>query len=134
MVPLEGSPASARVALWALLLSVLSVALSGFATMVFLIRLPAGAFSETRRAWPKTLPRLLLRIGTNIAGWVLILLGVVLSVPGVPGQGILTILMGLLLVDFPGRLRLMRTLLSRPAVQRSIDRLRARFGRPPFIW
>ena len=61
----------------------------------------------------------------------LIALGAVLSLPGVPGQGVLTILIGLILVDFPGKHRLMRRLLTRPGVIETLNRVRAYFGRPP---
>lgn len=117
-----------------LLFSIASVGVSFLGTMVVIIRLPAGAFSETRRAWPRSIPGRILRVLMNVAGWILILIGLVLAVPGVPGQGLLTILMGLLLVDFPGRARLLRKILARPGIRRSIDRLRVRFQRPPFLW
>ena len=42
-------------------------------------------------------------IAKNIAGVLLILLGIILSLPGVPGQGILTILLGLIFLDIPGK-------------------------------
>lgn len=125
---------SRAIALWAVLFSAVSMVVSLFATMVFLIRLPPGAFAETRRTRPRSIPGLIARVLTNLAGWVLILVGVVLSIPGVPGQGLLTILLGLLLVDFPGRTRLLRRILTRPAIRRTIDRLRIRFKRPPFTW
>jgi hypothetical protein len=37
------------------------------------------------------------------------------------------------LVDFPGKRRVERALVSRPGVRRAIDGLRARFGRPPLV-
>jgi hypothetical protein len=40
-------------------------------------------------------------------------------------------LVGVLLVDFPRRRRLEQALLRRPGVLPSLNRLRARFGRPP---
>jgi hypothetical protein len=55
----------------------------------------------------------------------------VLSIPGIPGQGVLTMLVGVLLLDFPQRQRLERALLGRPGVLPALNRLRARFGRPP---
>jgi len=74
--------------------------------------------------------RVLKIIGKNVAGWLLIALGIVLSLPGVPGQGLLTVLLGLMLVDFPGKHRLEQKLLSRPAIINSINGLRGRFGKP----
>jgi hypothetical protein len=60
----------------------------------------------------------------------LIALGIVLSLPGVPGQGLLTVLLGVMLVDFPGKDRLEQKLLSRPGIINTINRLRGRFGKP----
>jgi hypothetical protein len=61
----------------------------------------------------------------------LVALGIVLSLPGVPGQGLLTVLLGLMLLDFPGRRRLEQKLLSRPSIVNAINHLRARFGKEP---
>ena len=59
--------------------------------------------------------------------------GIILSVPGVPGQGLLTMLVGLVLLDIPGKRRLELKLVSRPRVVRAINRLRKRFSRPPLL-
>jgi hypothetical protein len=72
-------------------------------------------------------------VGKNLLGAFLVLLGIVLSLPGVPGQGILTILIGVMLLDFPGKRDLERKLVSRPKVREGIDRLRQRFGKPPLV-
>jgi hypothetical protein len=61
----------------------------------------------------------------------LIVVGAVLSIPGVPGQGVLTIVVGLFLVDFPRRQKLERALARRPGVLPALNRLRVRFGRAP---
>jgi hypothetical protein len=50
----------------------------------------------------------------------------------VPGQGLLTIAVALILLDFPGRFRLERWLATRPAVWRSLNWLRKRAGHKPF--
>jgi hypothetical protein len=71
------------------------------------------------------------RIARNGAGVVLVAVGAVLSIPGVPGQGVLTILVGLFLVDFPRRQQLGRALARRPGVLPALNRLRARFHRTP---
>jgi hypothetical protein len=90
--------------------------------------LPADHFErepERRRPWT------LRRVARNAAGLLLVAVGAVLSLPGIPGQGLLTVLVGVLLVDFPRRRRLERALLGRPGVLPTLNRLRARFGRPP---
>jgi hypothetical protein len=70
-------------------------------------------------------------LGRNLAGAVLVVLGAVMAIPGVPGQGLLTMLIGLTLLSFPGKRRLERRLVQMPPVLRAINRLRARFARPP---
>lgn len=67
----------------------------------------------------------------NLLGVVLILAGVFLSLPGVPGPGFLVILIGIMFVNFPGKRWLERKLVTRPPIQRAVNRLRARFGKPP---
>jgi hypothetical protein len=73
------------------------------------------------------------RMLRNFGGLVLVAIGAVLSIPGIPGQGVLTILVGLFLVDFPQRRRLERALVKRPGVLLTLNRLRVRFGRPPLL-
>lgn len=72
-------------------------------------------------------------VAKNLLGIVLIVFGVVMSLPGVPGQGVLTILLGLMLVDFPGKRELESRIVGQPRVQSSINKLRARFDKPPLI-
>src|SRR5215212_3485232 len=100
-----------------------------------LVKLPADHFSKSRKTkfWSGKRPWLhaVKVIGKNIAGILLVALGVVLSLPGVPGQGLLTVLLGIMLLDFPGRDRLEQKLLSRPSIVNSINKLRKRFGKPP---
>jgi hypothetical protein len=57
-------------------------------------------------------------------------LGVIMSWPGVPGQGFLVILIGLTLADFPGKRRMELWLLRQPSLLRAINSLRARFHKP----
>jgi len=100
-----------------------------------LVKLPANHFSKSRKTKFWSGPRPLLHaagiVGKNIAGVLLVALGIVLSLPGVPGQGLLTVLLGVMLLDFPGRSRLEQKLLSRPSIVNAIDKLRGRFGKPP---
>ena len=100
-----------------------------------LVKLPKDHFSKSRKTkfWSGPRPALHAAkvIGKNIGGILLVALGVVLSLPGVPGQGLLTILLGVMLLDFPGRHRLEQKLLSKPSIVNSINRLRERFDKPP---
>src|SRR5215213_4073453 len=100
-----------------------------------LVKLPADHFTKGHKTkfWSGPNPALNAAkfIGKNIAGVLLVALGIVLSLPGVPGQGLLTILLGIMLLDFPGKDRLEQKLLSRPGIVNTINRLRGRFGKPP---
>jgi hypothetical protein len=48
-----------------------------------------------------------------------------------PGQGVLTILVGLLFLDFPGKFALERRLVQVKPVQAAIAWMRAKAGRSP---
>lgn len=67
----------------------------------------------------------------NVAGALIFLAGVVMLIG--PGQGVLAMIGGLLLMDFPGKHRLERTLLTRPTVMRGVNALRARAHAPPLL-
>jgi hypothetical protein len=67
----------------------------------------------------------------NLLGYILIAAGIVMLV--LPGQGTLTILIGILLVDFPGKYRLERWVVGRGPVLQSINWFRRRAGRPPLL-
>jgi hypothetical protein len=69
----------------------------------------------------------------NVLGVFLIILGLILSLPGVPGQGILTILLGLIMLDIPGKRPLEARIIQRPTVLAAVNSLRARYGKPPLI-
>jgi len=123
-------------------MTLLLVLVLGFATIPFtaaatsavLLRLPADHFVRPRRswkdAWRGSFWRKLGTAARNLAGIALLVAGGIMSIPGVPGPGLLTILMGLYLVDFPGKQRLQRRVLQTGHLRRRVDRLRARFGRP----
>ena len=100
-----------------------------------LVNIPANHFSKSRKTKFWSGPRPLLHaagvVGKNIGGLLLVAIGIVLSLPGVPGQGLLTVLLGIMLLDFPGKHRLEQKLLSRPSIVNAINRLRARFGKKP---
>ncbi|MGH7316392.1 MAG: hypothetical protein ACREJS_09055 [Candidatus Rokuibacteriota bacterium] len=102
-----------------------------------LVKLPATYFQDfhSRDVWVNRHPvlRLTARTGKNGLGVILVVVGVILSLPGVPGQGMLTVLIGLMLLDLPGKRRLERRIVGRPRILRAINRLRKRFGKPPLV-
>jgi len=100
-----------------------------------LVKIPADYFKKTHKTefWVGPNPALhaARMIGKNILGIFLVVLGIILSIPGVPGQGLLTILLGVVLLDFPGKRHLERKLLGRQEIVKTIDRLRKKFNKPP---
>jgi putative transmembrane protein PGPGW len=73
----------------------------------------------------------LLHVLRNGAGLILLLLGVAMLV--LPGQGLLTILAALSLMDFRGKRRLECRLMLRPRVFAAINRFRLRSGHPRLL-
>lgn len=67
----------------------------------------------------------------NIAGCVLIALGVLMLV--LPGQGVLTILIGIGVSALPFKYRLERRLAARPRVLRALNWIRRRYHKPPLL-
>jgi hypothetical protein len=127
----------ARDAWIAITIGVGSFVVSIAVTIAVVVRLPADYFVVEERPLPfagHARPfRWAARVGMNLLGVLLVLVGIVLSLPGVPGQGLLTILFGVMLLDLPGKRALERKIVRRPAIHGSINRLRSRYGRPPII-
>jgi hypothetical protein len=65
----------------------------------------------------------------NAAGWLFIAAGIAMLV--LPGQGIITIVVGLTLSDFPSKFRLERWLAGRRLLIRAMNWTRSRAGRSP---
>src|SRR5580765_4267555 len=57
-------------------------------------------------------PHPVARIAKNVGGFLLIVLGLVMALPGIPGQGILTMIVGFTMVEFPGKRGLERRLIG----------------------
>jgi hypothetical protein len=111
--------------------------LSQVALVAVLVALPADFFCRPASPSPPSRSIMSIRWATrivkNAAGASIVLLGVPLALPGIPGPGLVLMLVGIALLDFPGKRQLQHRLISRPRVLRSINSLRARFGRPPLI-
>jgi archaellum biogenesis protein FlaJ (TadC family) len=120
-----------------LLLSVVTFVGSILIVTVVLIKLPANYFHSSHEREFLTERHKALRVVAiilkNVVGVLLVALGVVMSLPGVPGQGILTILLGIMLLDFPGKRDLETRIVSRPRVLRAVNNLRERFDKPPLL-
>lgn len=76
----------------------------------------------------------ILRIAArNMLGVLCVVLGLGLSVPGVPGPGFAVIFIGATLIDFPRKRQLLLRLLRVTSVRAAIDRVRKRYSREPLI-
>lgn len=114
-------------------LSVLTFVATLIAVPWILVRLPPDYFHrdrDRRMALPALHPaaRGALLIGKNLLGGLFFLIGISMLV--LPGQGLLTMLIGLLLLDFPGKYRVERFVVTRKPVWKSINWLRKRARRP----
>ncbi len=124
------------VAIAVAVVTVTSAVVSLVAVAVVLSRLPADYFvnPEARRPVDRhPVLKLVLVVFRNLLGWFLIVLGLLLSLPGIPGQGLLTVLMGVMLIDFPGKHAAERWLLTRRGVLTAVNALRARLRKPPLL-
>ena len=97
-------------------------------------RLPADYFTdETRPKLPfkdaHPIIGLSINLLKNIMGVVLIIAGILMLV--LPGQGILTVLIGLGLVNFPGKYKLERYLVTKTGVLKGMNWLRKKANKPP---
>jgi hypothetical protein len=100
-----------------------------------IVRLPADYFAHRRpprRRWQTVHPGLRMSLLTvkNLAGALLLLAGLAMIVT--PGPGIIAMLVGLSLVDLPGKRELERRIVRQPRVFSALNRVRFRYGRPPF--
>lgn len=126
-----------RSVLFAMLLFLITFGVSLAIVSFILIKIPPDYFHKDhpREFLSDRSPfiRALAGFGKNVLGVLLVVLGIVMSVPGVPGQGILTILLGIMLLDFPRKRDLEYKLVSRPPVLKAINKLRQRFGKPGLV-
>jgi putative transmembrane protein PGPGW len=99
-----------------------------------LVRLPTDFF-DTRvpRRWMENhhpVLRLIGRLIKNVIGAIFLFAGFLMLF--LPGQGILTMLIGVTMLDFPGKRRMEAKMIGQPAVLSTINNMRRKFGKPPF--
>jgi len=119
---------------WLAIFSVLTFIGSLIVIPILVIHIPQKYFLHQKRN-PAVNParnpglRLVILILKNVFGVIFVLAGLAMLV--LPGQGLLTILIGIILVDFPGKYTLVRKIIRQKQVLSAVNRLRARAGRPP---
>jgi hypothetical protein len=113
----------------------ISLVLSLVIVGIVMVKIPENYFSShyqhdfmPNRSW---MTRWGAVIGKNVAGLILVIWGVIMLVG--PGQGILTILIGLILMDIPGKRPLEARLIKRPVILAAVNNFRAKYNKPPLV-
>lgn len=95
--------------------------------------LPSDYFLLKRQVNPVKYPvlHLALKVLKNLLAVVLIVVGFI-QIP-LPGQGVLTMLIGIVISDIPGKRRLERRIIRLPSVLSTANGIRSRFRRPLLV-
>ncbi len=103
-----------------------------FCTLV-IAYLPSDYFLPTGQS--SRIKHPVLRIGfkclKNLFAMLLVIVGII-QIP-LPGQGVLTILIGIIISDLPGKRRVERRIIRLPAILATANGIRSRFKRPSFV-
>jgi hypothetical protein len=116
---------------------IISFAVSTLVVSVIMVKIPANYFHSDYEHHFLTDKHPVLRwtviVLKNIVGVILILVGIVMTFPGVPGPGVLTILIGLILIDLPGKRKVEALIINRPTILTAVNGLRARYDKDPLL-
>ncbi len=100
-----------------------------------LVRLPADFFDiRVPRPWMEDhhpVLRVMGHVVKNVVGAIFLFAGFLMLF--LPGQGILTMLIGISMLDFPGKRKVEAKLIGQPAVLNALNGMREKFGKPPLI-
>ena len=119
--------------LWGTVISLVSLAATIVAVPWVVSRLPQDYFSSRRRHPLREqmgVVPVVLSLLKNLLGATLVVIGFILLFT--PGQGVLVALVGLLIMNFPGKYRLERALVRRENVLKALNWLRRKQALPPF--
>ena len=99
-------------------------------------QIPYDYFAHDQREpskWKNLHPvfRFAVLVFKNVIGFILLLAGILMLL--LPGQGLLSILMGLVLMDYPGKFQFERKIVSRPKLLQFINWLRRKQKQPPLV-
>ncbi|TWU45736.1 putative transmembrane protein (PGPGW) [Novipirellula aureliae] len=120
---------------WMVAVSVVMFLASLMAIPAIIVRLPVDYFLHSRRHRSRFAPHgpglyygwMILK---NFSGIVFVFMGIAMLV--LPGQGILSILIGLSLMDFPGKYQIERLIVRQKPVMASMNWIRRKAGQPEF--
>ena len=119
------------------IISVVILVISAFSVGFFIKKIPYDYFLNDKRGiseykdknpifWIITLAL------KNIIGYCLIMGGILMLV--LPGQGLLTILVGLMLSDYPGKFKLEKRIIKTNLILKTINWYRNKSNIPPIIF
>ena len=123
-------------AYWLMAISMLSLIVGVVLTPVFISRIPVDYFSHPHRhrlsaSSGHPVMRLLIAGVKNLLGAVLVFVGFLLLF--LPGQGLVMLLVGLMIMNYPGKFALERWLIQRPHILPAVNWLRAKQDHPPLL-
>jgi hypothetical protein len=126
-------PISTTALWWMGILSVVTFVGTLIALPFLVARIPADYFVRDRHghaAHHRQHPvlRVIGLVCKNLVGLAFVLAGVAMLV--LPGQGILTIVIGLSLMNFPGKHALERRIVQQPSILQAINWMRHKAGQP----
>jgi len=117
---------------WFLAGSIGGMIIGAVLTPILVTRIPPDYFLHRRRhpeGHRYSLLNLVLGGVKNVIGAVFVVTGILLLV--LPGQGLITLLLGLMIMNYPGKFALERWFIRRPHVLPSLNWLRSRCNHPP---
>lgn len=118
-----------------LLFTVITIIASYGLIVLGMIKIPADYFSSTYVKEIDSDKHFSVRwaafIVKNLVGFLLIIAGIIMIFT--PGPGVPTILLGLIMMDIPGKRPLEAKLIQRPLVLSAVNELRAKYNKPPLI-
>jgi putative transmembrane protein PGPGW len=121
--------------IWLTVLSMVFFLGTLIAIPFILVRLPADYFDvRVPRPWMKDhhpVLRLVGHIVKNAVGAIFLFAGFLMLF--LPGQGVLTMLIGISMLDFPGKRIVEAKLIGQPTVLSVVNSMRQKFNKPPLL-
>jgi len=121
---------------WLVVASTISLVAGILLLPVFITRIPVDYFSHPHRHYLSAssrhpLMRILITGLKNLLGIVFVVAGLLMLL--LPGQGLLMLLIGLVIMNYPGKYALERWLVQRPYVFSGVNWLRIKYNHPPLL-
>jgi archaellum biogenesis protein FlaJ (TadC family) len=122
--------------LWVAIASVAMFVISLAAIPFIVARIPEDYFHHGRRhrldgKLRNPLVQLMIICCKNVLGAILVIAGFIMLFT--PGQGLLSILFGLMIMNYPGKYRLECWIISRPLIFSAVNSMRKKQGKVPLL-